>query len=323
MWVMGCLWQCLNWLRAWLYRQGVLKAVRLDRPVISIGNLALGGRGKTPLTIALCDFLQTHHRQVTVLSRGYGHETARRLLPLALDASMNAAMTGDEPLLIKRRTGAAVWVDGDRIRAARAALRAHHVDCFVLDDGFSHLKLQRDLDIVCVATEDFAPFALRRESLNRLRDADVIVVFDEEARARVQRQHIHVPILMCHRELVMRAPSLGGQPLDWDALRDQKVVVMTAIASPLRLLSDLQAHGVRVVQSHLYRDHAPLPPRVLAEALRLCEMGEISAVVVTEKDAVKLTEWPHHLWVAELSLQLPAEMKRFLGHHLHFESEER
>jgi lauroyl/myristoyl acyltransferase/tetraacyldisaccharide-1-P 4'-kinase len=152
----------VNRLRRALYRKGVLKAKRLPKPVISIGNIAAGGTGKTPAVIAVTRFLQSRGLRVAVLTRGYGRENTYQ----GSVTSFDAGKFGDEPVLIKRATKADVIVGANRYAIARKI----DADVFVLDDGFQHLQLHRDLDIVIDA-----PSRFYREGRSALKHADLVI----------------------------------------------------------------------------------------------------------------------------------------------------
>ena len=140
-------------LRAALYRRGVLADTRLGSPVISIGNLAMGGRGKTPLVELTATLLRDAGRPVAVLSRGHGGDFRGDVLVVGDGTRVlaEAAQAGDEPVMLARALpGVVVAVGRDRARAGRAVEAAMGPRVFVLDDGFQHLRLARDLDIVCV-----------------------------------------------------------------------------------------------------------------------------------------------------------------------------
>lgn len=155
-------WRGVNRLRRALYRKGILKAKRLHKPVISIGNIAAGGTGKTPAVIAVTKFLQARGLRVTVLTRGYGRGNSTHGPIISIDADKH----GDEPVLIKRSTNATVIVGANRYR------NAHDIDTdvFILDDGFQHLQLHRDLDVVIDA-----PSRFYREGRSALKHADVVI----------------------------------------------------------------------------------------------------------------------------------------------------
>ncbi len=151
----------VNRLRRAMYRAGVLKPKRLPKPVISIGNIAIGGAGKTPAVIAICRFLERRGRRVAVLTRGYGASGTGEV------TALDPERFGDEPVLIKKSTEQTTVIVG-----ANRYENALHFNCdvFVLDDAFQHLQLHRDLDIVIDA-----PAAFYREGRSALRDADLVV----------------------------------------------------------------------------------------------------------------------------------------------------
>ena len=160
--VLELLWQGVNRARRGLYRAGVLRGKRLRRPVISIGNIAAGGTGKTPAVIAVTRFLTGHGLRVAVLSRGYGRAGTVTGKVISNDANQY----GDEPVLIKQSTNADVFVGVNRYENAR------DIDCdvFILDDGFQHLQLHRDFDLVIDS-----PSKHHREGRSALRDADAVI----------------------------------------------------------------------------------------------------------------------------------------------------
>ena len=155
------LWRAVNRARRALYRAGILKAKRLPRPVISVGSIAAGGAGKTPATIAIARFLIARGYKVTVLTRGYGRAGAGGRVE-----ALDAARYGDEPVLIKKSTGAEVIVGKNRYRNGLTS----NCGVFILDDGFQHLQLARDVDVV-VDT----PARWYREGRSALRDAHFVL----------------------------------------------------------------------------------------------------------------------------------------------------
>lgn len=227
----------LHWLnraRRALYRAGVLKSRRLHKPVISIGNLAMGGTGKTPAVIAVCRFLESRGFRVTVLTRGYGSDPASGYL-------------GDEPLLIKRATNANVIIGKNRYENGRNI----DTDVFVLDDGFQHLQLHRDLDIVIDA-----PARFYREGRSALADADVVIP---------RRMTVAIP----------------------EALRGQSVFAFAALADNEQFFRSLREAGLDVIGTRGFRDHHRYSARDLA-ALKRDAKG--ATLVTTEKDAVKIDD---------------------------------
>jgi tetraacyldisaccharide 4'-kinase len=164
----------------WLYSAGILRKKKLPRPVVSVGNLTVGGGGKTPLVIWLASALRDRGFRPAILSRGYGRSGSQ---PALVDARQPWRLAGDEPFLMASRLdGIPVAVAPDRYEAGLEVLREHEVDLFILDDGFQHRKLERDLDIVVVdnvrrfGNGRLLPAGILREPLTRLVDADLLVV---------------------------------------------------------------------------------------------------------------------------------------------------
>jgi len=167
-------------LRREMYRNGTLSSQQLLLPVIVVGNINVGGTGKTPLTLALAQQLVEHGWHPLIVSRGFGGSTQN---PRYVDASSTAQQVGDEPLLMARRTICPVWVGRDRVKAARAALHAHpQCDVVLCDDGLQHYRLQRDVEIAVIdAVRRFGnglmlPAGPLREPVSRLQSVDAVVV---------------------------------------------------------------------------------------------------------------------------------------------------
>lgn len=238
-------WRGVNRLRRALYRAGILRAARLPRPVISIGALAAGGSGKTPTVIAVCRALSAAGLRPVVLTRGYGRAGGAT----GLVSSADARRFGDEPVLIRNATDAAVLVGENRHENATAYLRDHDCDVFVLDDGFQHLQLHRDLDVVIDA-----PGVLAREGRSALRDAGIVL----------------------ERRLETRIP---------DALRGQRVFAFAGLADNDQFFDALRRAGVELAGTRGFADHHRYSPN---EVTALLEAADGLPLVTTEKDAVKL-----------------------------------
>lgn len=166
-------------LRAAAYRTGLLRAHRVSVPVVIVGNITVGGTGKTPLVLWICDFLHERGFRPGIVSRGYGGEGRT----CAVRPDTDPALTGDEPVLLARRSRAPVWIGGDRAAAARALLLAHpDCDVIISDDGLQHLALARDMEIAVVDARYglgngcSLPSGPLREGASRLERVDALVV---------------------------------------------------------------------------------------------------------------------------------------------------
>jgi tetraacyldisaccharide 4'-kinase len=255
-------------------------AQRLGWPVISIGNLSVGGAGKTPLVIALAQLLGQEGIHADVLSRGYGRsgQTAERV-----DVAGSPERFGDEPLLIARATGVPVFVGASRYQAGQLAENeSEGPGVHLLDDGFQHRQLARNLDIVVMHRSDVGgrlmPAGRLREPLSSLRRADVIVLRQEDAELEsMLRVHVRPE---CRFWRVRRTVELHSAV--------QRAVAFCAIARPDEFFRALQAVGAETVERVRFRDHHRYTE---ADIDRLAELGRrlrCDAFVTTAKDEVKL-----------------------------------
>jgi tetraacyldisaccharide 4'-kinase len=301
-------------LRARLYERGVLAAASAGVPVISIGNVAVGGAGKTPAAIAVAARLAARGRNVAVLSRGYGaSRTDARIVADGARLLLGAAEAGDEPALLARRLpGVAVLCGPRRAELARLAVRRLGADALVLDDGFQHRALARDLDVVVLdAANPFgnghllprgpnreAPAALRRAGLvwlSRVDQADAAAV--ERLRALAREATGRGPVASRHAPVDVVDGTLA-RSLGKDALRGERVLLLSGLARPGAFRRTVEALGAAVGAERAYPDHHRFTDAELGEALRAAEAAGCARVVMTEKDAVRLPP----AWAADARL---------------------
>lgn len=270
-------------LRNAMYDRGVFATHALQWPVISVGNLSVGGSGKTPFTIALGKLLQERKLAFDVLSRGY----KRRSTGLKLvDPKGSAAEFGDEPLLIARKLEVPVIVAADRVAAGLYAekafgeLRPAHGETWfhLLDDGFQHRRLARAFDIVLVNPEDLdddlLPTGRLREPLAALARADAIAVSEKVPTQRLAT--FHKPIWAVRRTL------------DLPANRPARPVAFCGIARPQRFFDDLRQAGVAPVATTTFADHHAYTKADVDRLLSLNRQHSGDGFVTTEKDTVNL-----------------------------------
>jgi tetraacyldisaccharide 4'-kinase len=255
---------------------------RLRFPVISIGNLSTGGAGKTPLAIALAQALSARGLRVDVLSRGYGRQSklAARVLP---DGS--AEDFGDEPLLIARETGVPVYVALRRYDAGALAeaeaLAGGGQGVHLLDDGFQHRQLARDVDILLLNQRDWQDWLLPagnlREPLEAIRRASVVAIPANEPELE---SALHVwgwtgPVWLLHR--TMDIPAVNGP-----------VAAFCGIARPEQFFAGLEAAGLKVALKFAFPDHFTYTRRVLEKLIADAREKDVTAIVTTEKDLIRL-----------------------------------
>ena len=273
-----------------LFRLGWLKQNRLPNPVISVGSVSAGGAGKTPMVLMLAGVLRRRGYAVRILTRGYGRgsEKIERVEPYG-----DAVLHGDEPVLLAQRSGVPVFAGVDRYRAGLLAEQDEELEkivVYLLDDGFQHRRLARDIDIVLLTQEDvedkLLPAGNLREPLRALRDADVIVLREEEAeqlRSFVQTlQGAKSPGIW----VIRRSLSLGeAGEVSLPALP----LAFCGIARPDGFTSMLNAEGCMPVGRVDFPDHHRYDDRDITTLLERARHSGANGFVTTEKDAVKLT----------------------------------
>jgi tetraacyldisaccharide 4'-kinase len=271
------------------YARGWRRMERLRWPVVSVGNLSVGGAGKTPFVIALARGLTERGWSVDVLSRGYGRasDAVERVVGGGMDEP--AARYGDEPWLIAQRAAVPVFVGRKRVAAGRLgetlrvdARGVRHVH--LLDDGMQHRGLARDAEIVLLHRSDFQttllPAGRLREPLAALERADFVVLREEDMdlAERVRRwMRRDARIWTIRREL--EVPALPGA-----------AVVFSAIAHPEEFVNGLQAKGVAIAASKAWRDHHRFTDGDVTMLCELAAQHHASCFVTTEKDMVRLTK---------------------------------
>lgn len=300
----------------------------MSRPVISIGNLAVGGRAKTPLAALVAARLRDLGERPAILSRGYARRDAADGVvvvrdPRGIRADLDRA--GDEPLMLARRLdGVAVLVSSSRYLAGRLA--EHHFGCtvHVLDDGFQHFELHRDADILVIARADLArpvtlPAGRLREPIDAAAAADAIVVLDD---AVLDDAVLDDPALDLddaeqaigwgrpvwrarRRQEIARLADAAGTPL---APSSGPVVAVAAIAHPSEFFRDLRGAGWTIARELTYRDHHSYTAADLARIVEAVRDSGALAVVTTEKDLVRLLPFrPFAVPVAYVPITLELE----------------
>ncbi|MCE7949809.1 MAG: tetraacyldisaccharide 4'-kinase [Xanthomonadales bacterium PRO7] len=269
-------------LRRRLYALGLLPRARMPVPVIVIGNISVGGTGKTPLTIALVEALRERGFKPGVISRGYGGNAR---VATRVDAQSDPAMVGDEARLIFDATQAPVAVDRDRTAAALSLLANGNVDVIVADDGLQHYRLQRDVEICVIDGERrfgngrLLPAGPLREPTARLASVDFRVCNGGVA------QEDEVPISLVGDTVVALS---GAQEKTLRDFAGQRVHAVAGIGNPTRFFAKLRAAGIDVIE-YAFPDHH-------AYAASDLDFGDELPVLMTEKDAVKCAAFARPNW---------------------------
>lgn len=293
----------LSGARRKLWRSGLCKPQRLPLPVLVVGNLTVGGTGKTPLVIALVEGLREHGLRAGVVSRGYGGSSRG---PLLLGDQPDPRFAGDEPCLIRTRTGAPVAIGRNRPAAARLLLD-QGVDCIISDDGLQNPSLARDIELCVIDGERrfgngrLLPAGPLREELTRLQRVDHVI-----CNGGAVQDH-QIPMRLRGRMAVSLLSPEQSRPLS--EFIGSPVHAVAAIGNPHRFFLGLRARDLEVVE-HAFPDHHAFTAVDLA-------FGDDHPVLMTEKDAVKCRPFakPQH-WVVPVSAELPQAFLRRIAQRI-------
>jgi tetraacyldisaccharide 4'-kinase len=287
------------WMRNVCYDRGVLQAIRVPVPVISVGNMTTGGTGKTPVVEYLVRQCLTQGRKVAVISRGYKRETKGTVVVSdGRQVLADMAQAGDEPFQVAQKfSQIVVIVDEQRARGAQFAVGQFHVDVIILDDGFQHRALKRDLDIVMIdgqqslAPTQMLPAGRRREPLNGLRRAD-IVAFSRADNVTKQADELRpygLKLFMNIRYRPVRLHHyLGSEIIELSALKETSCVAFCGIGNPHSFEQTLREIRIDVKHFASYADHHRFSISDIESIKHQANQLKVNVIITTEKDAVRL-----------------------------------
>jgi tetraacyldisaccharide 4'-kinase len=319
-------------LRNLLFDQGVLKIHRLNCPVISVGNFAMGGTGKTPMVAWLARLFSEEGYRVGIVSRGYGGVESRRVTIVSDGENILADQTisGDEPLMLSRQlSGIPVLCSTKRVKAGKAAMEKFHCNVLVLDDGFQHRYLARDLDVVMLDSQDpygsnrVFPRGRLRERAAALARAQVLVLsrFDGSAGAEKNRETLcrqwpdKIIATATYRPTRIFAVADQRERLP-NSLRNSRLAAFAGIARPDAFFQSVHNLGGRLVYTAALPDHHPLTPELLASLVRQASRFKPEIWLTTEKDWVRLPEFlpqEMELWVLAVEIDLDRSGSQLIG----------
>lgn len=289
-------------LRRLLYKRGLKASIRVPAPVIVVGNISVGGTGKTPLVIRICHLLQTWGLKPGIVSRGYGGETTD--WPYAVLPNSDPHLVGDEPLLLAQRTGCPVFISPKRPEAAQALLQQTECNVIVSDDGLQHYALKRDVEIAVVDGKRLfgngfcLPSGPLRERLKRLEEVDFVISNGPSSLDSVQMD------LQSTSVVNLSDPSIRCSPDDFIG---QKVNAMAGIGNPQRFFDTLLALGLDI-NPHSFKDHQRYQPGDLPSSIK-------TPLIMTEKDAVKCRSFAEPgYWYLEVEAKLEEGFSKKLEH---------
>lgn len=279
--------------RRWFYKCGLFKSYRLDHPVVSVGNLTTGGTGKTPFEMYLIELCRELNLKPLILSRGYGSETEQAQVVIGTENKSISNLPDEISMIAARYPDIPIAFGRDRYAAYQKARQSFKFDIVILDDGFQHLKIKRDLDIVILDSVQpygagrVIPSGNLREFKSSLKQADIIAhnyKFRKISESAVKHD------LEVNFELAEIVNYQTGQVIGADKLTSQPCGLLTAIGDPGSFKRMLDDSGIEIQSEFLYRDHHKFTSDDLAEVQKICIEQNIQSLVCTEKDAVKLAK---------------------------------
>ena len=303
-----CVLKPLSWLfalvtsvRRFAYKEGFFKSYALPVPVIVVGNINVGGSGKTPVVMWLVAQLTKNGYSPAVISRGYGGSVKE---PASVNASTPASLVGDEPVLIKNRCNCPVWVGANRVEVATALLQAHpECNVIISDDGLQHYRLKRDVEIAVVDAEQheknarLLPAGQLREPLQRLNSVDAIVCNGLKSERQSDEAFYQMQLV---GDKFYNLADVETHAVAADFNR-KTIKAMAGIGKPERFFEHLRQLGLTFV-SVSFDDHFAFSAQDLAKI-------DCDILIMTEKDAVKCKPFaqPHH-WVLPVTANIDAAL---------------
>jgi tetraacyldisaccharide 4'-kinase len=289
-------------LREKAYASGVFRSYRLPKPVVAVGNITTGGTGKTPMTAYLARWFIDRGKRVVVLSRGYGrpNEKEIRIVADGDTVFLSPEEAGDEPyLLATSQPGLQVVVGADRYRAGCLALKQFNADIFIVDDGFQHLRLKRDLNILLLdCGKPFGngrtlPAGTLREPVSAANRADLVLF--TRCNGHDPAQATGKPWCAASHQLTGAFPLAGGEPVPFRSLGKSGGLAFAGIAEPASFFESLKREGLNLTATLAFSDHCKYGEHEIATLCSLKDASRADYLITTQKDAVKLQAYRERL----------------------------
>jgi tetraacyldisaccharide 4'-kinase len=291
-------------LRHTFYKTGMLKSYSLPCLVISVGNVTMGGTGKTPTVIYLAQVFKEKGMKTAVLSRGYKGKSPEKVATVSNGERilLNARDAGDEPFLLsKALPGIPVIIGGDRVLSGQYALEHFSPETILLDDGFQHLKLKRDVDILLIDLQygfgngHLLPRGILREPLNNLNRAHLFLLTkrtdshdDKAIVEKIKSYNQDAPIFFASYEIKCITTLNEEKEIDRSKLNGKKVLALSGIANPHYFSYLLRQHGMSVIEEWRLPDHYCYTPH---DAGKLSEcLNRVDSIITTAKDSTKMNK---------------------------------
>ncbi len=297
-----------------LYDKKLLEATKLDCKVISIGNISMGGTGKTPAVIALAKELKQKYK-VAVLSRGYGRKS--RGLQLVSDGNQitkDWKTVGDEPFLImKHLPDIPIVVDENRVRGGQYLVNKFNPDIIILDDAFQHRKIRRDLDIVIIAYSKNSSWRFLREPLGSLKRADFILLTSMTANQNYNTREerlskFKTPLIPLAKTADKILVNFNQHKIETEAIRGKAVIIFSGIGNPDSFTKTVEGLGCKILKILTFKDHHFHTDSDTDKIKSHFDRLKPDYVLTTEKDLVKLPPTKLPLLAVTISVKIPPQI---------------
>lgn len=317
---LSLIYQWITTVRNFLYDKGWLKIYKVNTPVLCVGNITTGGTGKTPWVQHICRYLESKDKKVAIVSRGYGGSYEGIL---KVEADMDARLCGDEPLWLKRNTKASVYLSKKRFLAAQKAVQEEKPDVILLDDGFQHRSFHRDGDLLILdASAPFKhysmlPMGRLREKFLNIKRAQIIIINKCNYASEYALQRLTEK---CRSENMENVTWKANFEFDeWESLfknyrqefKNDKISICCGLGNPQAFVKTVEMQSISPVEKFIFPDHfywKPIDVEKMTYAMK--NVGSYD-LMVTEKDAVKLSRYQKHfiemgvqLWVCKMKIDL-------------------
>lgn len=283
-----------------LYDYGIFKVKKLNKPVISVGNISMGGTGKTPIIEMLINYFLKNKKKIAVISRGYKRKSKGALIVSdGKKLLVSPDNSGDEPFQIAKKFPTVfVGVDSDRMRIANLMDKKYNIDLFLLDDAFQHRKIYRDIDILAINarmlpyTDHLFPYGTRRDILSSMKRADVSLITKDfsnnyDTIAGNLNKYIDVPSFPVKYEITS-IKNYYCEEFDKELIKDKKVIIFCGIADPNYFRIQVESLGTVIVKTFYYRDHYDFTIGDITNIFTYSKNNDIDIVLTTEKDFSRL-----------------------------------
>ncbi len=292
----------VTYIRNLMFDCGILKTIGLPKPVISVGNISVGGTGKTPVVEMIIDYLLKCGKKIAVISRGYKRSSIGPVI-ISDGSKLLASFKegGDEPYqMAKKYPEIIVAVDSDRSRIGKMLCEKYNFDVILLDDGYQHRKIERNLNLLTINAgrppfrDCVLPAGNRREYLSSIKRADAVLITRnvysnyDELKEKIKR-YKDIPVIPVNYEMTN---IIDGNNLKFkiDFLKDKKVVLFCGIADPAFFEGQVISFGAVVTHRFIYQDHHDYPLNELNKIFSVAGFDKADLIVTTEKDFARISE---------------------------------